>query len=84
MAAQSPLVGVRVADVAWPRDTLLVAVERGGSLVVPGGDLVLQATDHVEIFSTADARAELERLLDGAAELIDVLLAGGAVPGSGS
>ena len=84
VAAQSPLVGVRVADIDWPSDTLLVAVERGGSLVVPSGDLVLQATDHVEIFSTADARAELERLLDGAAELIEVLLASGAVPGNGS
>ena len=84
VAAQSPLVGLRVAEVEWPRDTLLVAVERGGTLVVPGGDLILQATDHVEIFSTADARAELERLLDGAAELVEVLLASGAVPGSGS
>ena len=43
----SPLVGHSVADAPWPRDVVLVAVERGGSLIVPRGPLTLAAGDRV-------------------------------------
>ena len=34
--------GRRVADIAWPRDVVLVAVERGDTLIVPRGDMTIQ------------------------------------------
>ena len=59
----STLVGRRVSEIPWPRDVVLVAIERGHQLVVPRGDLRLRSEDHLSIFSAPDARARLEDLL---------------------
>ena len=58
----------RVADIAWPREAVLVAIERDGALLVPRGDLRLGAGDHVSIFATPAAQPLVEALLDGAIE----------------
>jgi CIC family chloride channel protein len=60
----SGFAGRRVSEVGWPRDAVLVAVERAGALLVPRGDLVLQAGDHVSFFATPEARPSLEALLE--------------------
>ena len=48
----------------WPREAVLVAIERDGALIVPRGDLRLLAGDHVSIFATPAARAQVDDLLD--------------------
>jgi CBS domain-containing protein len=63
----SMLAGHRVSEVAWPRDAVLVAIERGGSVVVPRGDRALQVGDHVSIFAVAQAAPAVEALLSGTA-----------------
>jgi CIC family chloride channel protein len=63
----SAVVGAAVAAVEWPRNAVLVAIERAGTVVVPRGDLVLQAADHVSVFATDDATTDLERLFQTAA-----------------
>ena len=63
--AGSHLAGRLVAEVPWPRDAVLVAIERDDALVVPRGDLRLLAGDHVSIFATPAAREQVDELLDG-------------------
>lgn len=64
IAAASPLAGRLVSEVTWPREAVLVAIERDRALVVPRGDLRLLAGDHVSIFATPAARAAVDDLLD--------------------
>jgi H+/Cl- antiporter ClcA len=54
-----------VSEVAWPREAVLVAIERDGALLVPRGDLRLLSGDHVSIFATRAARPLVDELLDG-------------------
>ncbi|HET9615158.1 MAG TPA: chloride channel protein, partial [Candidatus Limnocylindrales bacterium] len=70
VAASSPLVGKRVADATWPRDTVLVSIARGDRLIVPRGDVSLGAGDRLTIFTTAAGREPLSALL---ASVVDVV-----------
>jgi len=63
--AGSPLAGRAVAAAPWPRDTVLVSVERGDRVIVPRGDVRLEAGDRLTVFSAPKARPELEDLLGG-------------------
>ncbi len=58
----SAVAGKAVSEVAWPPKTVLVAVDRAGTLLVPRGDLVLRPADHVSIFGTGESAPELQRL----------------------
>lgn len=60
---ESAMVGQRLADVAWPADVVVVAVERGDSVLVPRGDLEFEARDRLSIFADRDAGPELDALL---------------------
>jgi chloride channel protein, CIC family len=59
----SALAGKRVADVPWPRNAVVVAIERGDALLVPRGDLAIAAGDRLSIFANRGASPELEALL---------------------
>ncbi len=59
----SAVAGHTVAATAWPRDTVLVSVERDEQLIVPRGDLTMLVGDRLTVFSTPTARASLEALL---------------------
>jgi H+/Cl- antiporter ClcA len=62
LAPDSALVGRRVADAPWPRDVILIAVQRGKQLIVPRGDVTLEAGDRISLF-TADESADAARAL---------------------
>jgi CBS domain-containing protein len=67
IAPGSSLAGRRVSDVAWPREAVLVAIERAGVLHVPRGDLELKSGDLASIFAAPSARPAVEALLEAAA-----------------
>ena len=71
LRGDSPIVGRAVADTPWPADVVLVAIDREGSLIVPTGSVVLQAGDHISMFtkpaSEPEARALLGARLDPSA-----------------
>ncbi|MGH2513402.1 MAG: TrkA C-terminal domain-containing protein [Candidatus Limnocylindrales bacterium] len=69
VGAASVLAGRPVAKSAWPRETVLVSIGRGDRLIVPRGDVVLEAGDRLTIFSAPSARPALETLLGTAAAL---------------
>ncbi len=64
----SPLAGLPVAGVPWPRDVVLVAVERNDGVLVPRGDLVIEHGDRLSIFANPSARPALATLLHGEVE----------------
>ncbi len=64
LGARSTLVGRSVAEISWPRDVIVVAIERDGGLVVPRGGVVFEAGDRVSLFA-ASASAEAARSLLG-------------------
>ncbi len=59
----SPLAGRSVQAAPWPRVTVLVSVGRGDRVIVPRGEVVLQAGDRLAIFAAPDGRDELQALL---------------------
>ena len=62
----SSLAGRPVADVPWPRDAVLVAIERHDGLVVPRGDLRLAVGDRISIFAAPSASKDVEALVASA------------------
>ena len=84
IAEDSSLAGHLVAEVPWPRDAVLVAIERNDGLVVPRGDLRLAAGDRVSIFAAPSAAREVEALVSSVSEPVDVEQDTRAVSGAAS
>jgi chloride channel protein, CIC family len=63
IGATSVLAGRPVEKGGWPRDSVLVSIRRGDRLIVPRGDVVLEAGDRLTVFSASAARGALESLL---------------------
>lgn len=49
--ASSPLVDTAVRDVRWPERTVLTSVRRGGQVVVPTGDTILERGDELVVLT---------------------------------
>ena len=56
-----------IRDLSLPADTVIVSIIRGGKLVIPRGDTVLEAGDEVLAVSTVEAEAALKSALVGLA-----------------
>lgn len=63
LPGDSRIVGTRVVDVAWPPDTVLVAILRGGSVLPPEPDSPLEAGDELLFVAAADQEEALEDVL---------------------
>ena len=55
LAEDSPANDTAIAELAFPRDAVVVAVVRADRLIVPRGDTILQSGDEVLVLVTADA-----------------------------
>ena len=62
LAEDSPANGIAIADLAFPRDGVVVAVVRADRLIVPRGDTVLMSGDEVLVLATADAEDAVHTL----------------------
>jgi len=62
LPADAPHVGTAISDVAWPDNTALVAVLRGGSVLVPSPDNILEAGDELLFVAAPDCEQQLEEL----------------------
>ncbi len=63
LPSDSPTAGKRVGDIAWPRDTVLVAIIREQRPIVPSPDQPLEAGDELLFVAVAEMASELEDLL---------------------
>ena len=63
--ASSPANERRLSDIALPRHSVVVALERGGDVIVPDGDTTVQAGDAMLIVTQPSATRELRAQLIG-------------------
>jgi trk system potassium uptake protein TrkA len=63
LPADTTVVGTRVGDVEWPRDTALVAIVRGPRVIAPSPDDPLEAGDELLFVSAPAAEEQLQNLL---------------------
>ena len=62
LPADAPHVGTPISDVDWPDNTALVAVLRGGSVLVPNPENLLEAGDELLFVAAPDCEQQLEEL----------------------
>jgi trk system potassium uptake protein TrkA len=65
LAPDAPYVGRPVRDVPLPRDTALVAILRGGRVLVPSPDDPLEAGDELMFLCTAEVEDEVQDVISG-------------------
>lgn len=63
VSAQSPLVGVPLREVDFPKEATIGAIVRGHRVIIPGGDHALRVGDQVIVFAKKEAVPGVERLL---------------------
>jgi trk system potassium uptake protein TrkA len=59
----APVVGIEIANAAFPRGSSVVAILRVGAVVVPRGDTVFLAGDEVLVLVTDESEPEVRQLL---------------------
>jgi trk system potassium uptake protein len=65
LAAESPAVDKPILELGVPRDATVVAVLRGGHVIVPRGDTVLAAGDEVLALVTSQTENAMKEILVG-------------------
>jgi trk system potassium uptake protein TrkA len=65
LAEESPARDRPLSELGVPRDATIVAVVRGGHVVVPRGDTVLQAGDEVLALTTPGSEEDVKAILIG-------------------
>jgi len=68
LAEHSPAVGKVLSELALPRDSALVAIVRGGHVIIPREEASLMVGDEILAVSTPAARQQLEDMLAGPKE----------------
>jgi trk system potassium uptake protein TrkA len=62
VSGESPVVGRPLADIEFPKGSIVAAIERNGHVIVPRGSDVLQAGDIAIVFTLPEARGPVKRL----------------------
>jgi trk system potassium uptake protein TrkA len=65
LAGDAPLVGRPVRELTLPRDAALVAILRGGRVLVPSDDDPLEKGDELMFLCTSDVEDEVQRVVSG-------------------
>ena len=74
----SPAAGRAVRDVRLPERSLVVGVSRGSETIIPRGDTVLEARDHVFLISERQRVSRVvEAVVTGAPKVEEVMIFGG-------
>jgi trk system potassium uptake protein TrkA len=66
LAPDAPFVGRAVRDVPLPHDSALVAILRGGRVLVPSPDDPLEAGDELMFLCTAEVEDDVQEVVSGA------------------
>ena len=63
LPAGSPYAGTRVGDIAFPPDTVLTGIIRGGHPIAPSRDDALEPLDELLFITTSEGESDLESML---------------------
>ena len=58
----SASVGKKLGEIPWPREAVVVSVQRGRKSIIPRGSLVLEAGDEIALLSERNVAGELRKL----------------------
>jgi H+/Cl- antiporter ClcA len=64
LAVGSPLAARTIADAGWPRDVVVVGIQRGDRLLIPRGSTVLEEGDVLTLFATPASEEAARGLLE--------------------
>ncbi len=59
---KSPLVGKKLKDAKFPKNSIVGAIARDSDVIVPGGDDVIHIDDRIIVFAKTDSLPKLEKL----------------------
>jgi CIC family chloride channel protein len=59
----SPVAGKRVADIHWPHESVVAAIQRGRKQLIPHGDTQIQADDLLTLIADPELKTVLNDLL---------------------
>lgn len=59
---QSPLVGKKLKDAKFPKNSIVGAIARDSDVIVPSGDDVIHIDDRIIVFAKTDSLPKLEKL----------------------
>lgn len=59
---RSQVAGRALKDIAFPGETIVIAVEHDGAMSVPNGSTILHANDEAVLFTSQDGRDAIRRL----------------------
>jgi trk system potassium uptake protein TrkA len=59
---EAPILGLTLAEAGFPKDAVLGAIIRNGTVIMPRGQDIVQKNDRVVVFALPTAIAEIERL----------------------
>lgn len=68
VGSDSPLVGVQLKDLPFPKGVLVLCIMRGDMVVIPGGNDMIQNGDRLIILSLTQTIPTVEGLLSGTGE----------------
>ncbi len=68
VAPDASAVGRQILDLHLPKDALIVLIRRGGDMVIPRGDTLIQPGDRILLLASDQARPEARHALEGSSE----------------
>jgi CBS domain-containing protein len=64
LPADSPLAGGTIMEAHWPKDVVVVAIQRGERLIIPTGATKLEAGDRLTLFATSDSEEAARAMIE--------------------
>ncbi|MCC6612573.1 MAG: potassium/proton antiporter [Anaerolineae bacterium] len=65
-------VGKQILDLHLPKDALIVLIRRGGDMIIPRGDTLIQPADRILLLASDQARPAARQALEGGGEAVSV------------
>ncbi|MDQ6977722.1 MAG: TrkA C-terminal domain-containing protein, partial [Ghiorsea sp.] len=62
--ATAKILELPLKDLSLPKDTVIGAIVRGETVIIPDGETMVLPNDHVVLVSRADAIRDIERLFE--------------------
>jgi Trk K+ transport system NAD-binding subunit len=60
----SAAAGMRIRDLAWPEDAVLVSIRRDDGVIIPHGDTLIRVNDTITAFGHGDSRVAVAAVLE--------------------
>jgi CIC family chloride channel protein len=54
--------GKKISEIPWPPEAVIVSIKRGKRFIIPRGNLVLEAGDHISLLSERNVNSEVRKL----------------------